>query len=320
MPTPTPNTSPLYQSGTNAAITNGTFAYPPGTNIDFPEMYPNNLPVTPNYIEPDSINATNPVIPLDFGFVSVRGIFDEDSVYPFRIIGNVSYANVGAAVALDFGQPNAVRLALPNDIILGRLMQPEFRDAYGYPGLVVGSIQTKGGLPLPVDTTNAPAPTTPGGASLSAVSGGALAAGTVYVKLTLVTAAGGETAAGPEESIAVTANQGVAIVAPGAQPGVVGYNVYASTATGTEELQNAEPITIGINTTLNTIVTGTAAAPAASTATAIVAAPVTPGNSVMGGFVPGTVQGLPAAFNRTNVVTDTFTDSNGVLWATVLFL
>ncbi len=320
MAAPTPNTSPLYANGTNVPLNTGTFAFPPGTNIDFPEQYPNQLPDTPNYIQPDSIYATNPVIPLNFGFVSIRGIYDEDSVYPFQIVGTVSYENCGNAVALDFGVPNAVRLAQPNDIIVGRLAQPEFRNSYGQPGLVVGAIQTKGGLPLPIDTTNVPAPGSPGSASLSTTTGGSLPAETVFVKVTYVPANGGETAASGEASIAVTADEAVVVASPAAVAGVDSYNVYASTATGTEVLQNAEPLPIGTNAVLNTLVTGTAAAPSASTATAVVAAPVTVGNSVMGGFVPGTVQGLPAAFNRTNVVTETFTDSAGQLFATVLFL
>ena len=320
MTAPTPNTSPLYANGTNVPLNTGTFAFPPGTNIDFPEQYPNELPVTPNYIQPDSILATNPVIPLDFGFVSIRGIYDEDSILPFQIIGTVSYENCGAAMALDFGQPNAVRLALPNDIILGRLAQPEFRDAYGQAGLVVGAIQTKGGLPLPVDTTNVPAPGSPGSPALTAGSGGSLPAETVFVKITYVPVNGGETLPSGEASIAVTANQAVTVASPPQIAGVGGYNIYASDATGTEVLQNAEPLPIGTNGVINALVTGTASAPTASTATAVVAAAVTVGNSVMGGFVPGTVQGLAAAFNRTNVVTETFTDAAGVLYATVLFL
>ena len=311
----TPNTTPLFLNGTTVDLSQGTFAFPTGTEIDMPEMYPNGLPTIPNYIQPSS-----PSIPLNFGAVGVSGILDEDSSYPFQVIGTVSYDDVGKAVAVDFGQANAVRLAQPNDIILGQLLQVEYRSAYGIAGLVMATVQTEGGLRVPIDTTNVAAPVAPAAASLTAASGGALSAGTVFVKVAYVTGNGGITAASPESSIVVTANQEVLVASPPTISGVTGYNVYASTATGTEELQNAEPLPIGTTAVLTAVATGAAAAPTTSTATAVVAATVTIGGSVMGGFQPGYVQGLAASFARTNVVTNITLDSNGNPWATVLFL
>lgn len=80
--------------------------------------------------------------------------------------------------------------------------------------------------------------------TLGSVAGGALGATTYYAKITLVSAAG-ESTPSPESSLAVLANNLLTVASPAVQTGVTGYNVYVSTATGTETLQNASPIAIG---------------------------------------------------------------------------
>jgi hypothetical protein len=98
-------------------------------------------------------------------------------------------------------------------------------------------------------------------------SGGSLATGTVYVKVTYVSA-GGETTPSPEQSVAVTGPSGqVVVTAPASETGAIGYKVYAATTAGSEVVQNSgNSIAIGTNYTINTLATGTAAPPSTNTA------------------------------------------------------
>lgn len=90
-----------------------------------------------------------------------------------------------------------------------------------------------------------PPPTS--GPVLASTASGALASATYYVRLTYVTAAG-ESLPGPEASLFVPANSVLQVISPTGVPGsVTGYNVYVSTATGTEAKQNSSPIAIGTN-------------------------------------------------------------------------
>ncbi len=96
-------------------------------------------------------------------------------------------------------------------------------------------------------------------------TGGSLPSETVYVKITYVSA-GGETTPSSEASVAVTGTTGqVVVTSPGATTGATGYNVYASSATGTETKQNSTAIAIGTNYDINSIASG-AALPATNTA------------------------------------------------------
>lgn len=103
----------------------------------------------------------------------------------------------------------------------------------------------------------------------AATTGGSLATGTVYVKLTFVNQAG-ETLTSTEANVAVTGpNASVKITAPTVSGSATGYNVYASGATGTEVLQNgATPVSLTTNYTITSLTTGTASPPASSTAVA----------------------------------------------------
>ena len=124
---------------------------------------------------------------------------------------------------------------------------------------VASAIQTA------LQTAGAAPPATP---TLTAVSGGTLAAGTVYVKTTLVTATG-QTLPSTESSIVVTLDQAVQVSAPPSTlgPDIIGWNVYAADAAGSEVLQNTSPLVLGAAYTIDTLTTGTASPPTTNTAT-----------------------------------------------------
>ena len=103
--------------------------------------------------------------------------------------------------------------------------------------------------------------TAPSGVTAVASSGGALASGTVYYQVTAV-GGFGETTPIAEQSVSVTSNQKVTITIGTEPAGAVGYNIYASSTTGTEVFQG----TTGSNVfVLSTLATGTAAVPGANT-------------------------------------------------------
>lgn len=86
----------------------------------------------------------------------------------------------------------------------------------------------------------------PGAPVLASAVSGALGATTYFVKTTYVNAFG-ETLASVEASLAVAANSVLVVDSPPALAGATGYNVYVSTATGTETKQNTTAIAIGTN-------------------------------------------------------------------------
>lgn len=99
---------------------------------------------------------------------------------------------------------------------------------------------------------------------LSAVSSGALAAATYYVKISYVTPTG-ETAASIEAFLPVAANNLVSIEAPGPDfyQVATGYNVYIGATSFGETRQNSSPISISETWTLPTsgVTTGAALPP-----------------------------------------------------------
>ncbi len=104
---------------------------------------------------------------------------------------------------------------------------------------------------------------------LSRMSGGTLAAATLYAKITYVTASG-ETPPSAESSLAISANNLLRIASPvpPSPASAIGWNAYVSTSTGTEVLQNgATPIAMGTAWTepSSGLVTGSAAPPGANT-------------------------------------------------------
>ena len=128
----------------------------------------------------------------------------------------------------------------------------------------VSFIQNGMQIPPAALPANVPAPAMP--ALSAAPGGGSLPTGTVYVRITYVTAYG-ETTASPEASIAVTGPTGQVTVPSPSQPGAVtGWNVYAASATGAEVLQTATPVAIGTAYAINSLATGGATPPSASTA------------------------------------------------------
>lgn len=114
----------------------------------------------------------------------------------------------------------------------------------------------------------APLPT-PANGALSATVSGALAGATYYVRSTWVNATG-ETLAAPETSLVVAINNVLNVAAPPTPPfGATGWNVYVSTAAGTETKQNGG-VPIGIAAAWvepNTGLVAGAALPGANTTT-----------------------------------------------------
>lgn len=76
----------------------------------------------------------------------------------------------------------------------------------------------------------------PAAPSLSQTAGGSFGATTYYVRITL-TDSTGETLASAESSLAVSANNLLVVAHPSAAGAATGWNVYVSTSTGTEQLQ-----------------------------------------------------------------------------------
>jgi hypothetical protein len=109
---------------------------------------------------------------------------------------------------------------------------------------------------LPVALANAreldfgrnPQPAAPlANGALAQSAGGALAATTYYVRTTWVMADGMESTPAPETNFAVAINNVLNVAAPAGWPiGAIGWNVYVSSATGTETRQNGNsPLTLG---------------------------------------------------------------------------
>lgn len=111
-------------------------------------------------------------------------------------------------------------------------------------------------LPYPLGSPAAPA--------LAAGSGGSLPSETVYVKVTYVSQYG-ESTPSAQSSIGVTGPSGqVTVTGPAAVQNATGWNVYASSTTGVEVLQNVTPIAIGTTSyAINALTTGTVSPPAA---------------------------------------------------------
>jgi hypothetical protein len=123
---------------------------------------------------------------------------------------------------------------------------------------------TLGGAVIPSAGLSPPASPT-----LSSVAGGALAAATLYVETTYVTASG-ETPPSAVGSLAVAADDLLVVASPAAPApaSAVGWNVYVGASSGAEQKQNGStPIAIGANWTEPTtgLVSGTAAPPSANT-------------------------------------------------------
>lgn len=95
----------------------------------------------------------------------------------------------------------------------------------------------------------APALSAPPAAALSSVAGGPLAAATYYVTLTYVNPLG-ETVASVEASLAAAAATLLTVGSPLQAGNATGYNIYASTASGSEKLQNSSPVPLGQSWTL----------------------------------------------------------------------
>jgi hypothetical protein len=92
-------------------------------------------------------------------------------------------------------------------------------------------------------TPGLPSPSAP---SLSSAAGGSLAAATYYAVVTYVNALG-ETGPSPEASLAVATGNLLVVASPAAVGSAIAYNVYVSTVSGAEKLQNGSPVPLGQN-------------------------------------------------------------------------
>lgn len=138
----------------------------------------------------------------------------------------------------------------------GQIFPPNGSTQASYPTSVTAQYLDIYGLPLLPGATDIaivilnnlgvtmPPIAVPAAPVLSAVAGGTLAATTYYAKITYTNAIG-ETLPSPEASLAVVADDVLSVASPAATSGATGWNVFVSTATGTETLQNSSPIAIG---------------------------------------------------------------------------
>jgi len=122
----------------------------------------------------------------------------------------------------------------------------------GWNGTLVGLVEHYTGVLVPDSIHNAnyydviASPSTPG---LSAVAGSLTLPTTFFVKITYLSALG-ETLGSAESSQLVGVTQALKVTSPGAVATAAGWNVYVSTATGTEILQNSTPLAIGADWTM----------------------------------------------------------------------
>lgn len=178
-------------------------------------------------------------------FLARQGSFD-DFLYSDPTDNNVTGQSIGT------GNGSLTAFQLTRD--LGTFLET-MQNISGNPIIYLAGVSIpQAGLAVPA------APT------LSQVAGGSIGATTYFVKITYVTNSG-ETLASSESSLAVSANNLLKVTSPGASSGAIGWNVYVSTASGTETKQNgATAIAIGTSWTEPTtgLVSG-AALPAANT-------------------------------------------------------
>lgn len=156
-------------------------------------------------------------------------------IWEFGIRGHDITDQLGAITLQSLTVTNA------NDIVSQVPSEP------GWPGTCSNCLVHYTGVVVPFSQNTASyyavinppsAPTT------GSTAGGSLSSTTYYVKVTYVDATG-ESTASSETSQAVAASHLLTVTSPGSSGLATGYNVYVSTTTGTETLQNASPIAIG---------------------------------------------------------------------------
>jgi hypothetical protein len=158
--------------------------------------------------------------------------------------------------------------------------------------------------------TPAAAPSAP---SLSAGTSGSLPTSTIYCKVTYV-GAFGETLPSAEASQAVTGPNGdVVVTAPSTVAGATGWNLYASSASGGEFLQNAVPNALGSNFTINSLVVGGVSPPTVAPSTEL------PAGLILGQTLVGTSATYTANSGNTgNFTCGTVTVAQGAIEGTYM--
>ena len=117
-----------------------------------------------------------------------------------------------------------------------------------YKSVFNGRLVFSNGVDAPFKYGYVPTPIAP---TLGTSTAGAKAARTYYVTVTYISA-NGETIASEESSQLVPLNDVLTVTSPVAFNGATGWNVYYSTTSGAPLLQNASPLTIGVNHTETT--------------------------------------------------------------------
>jgi hypothetical protein len=208
-------------------------------------------------------------------------------VSPTRIDGTTPSQAAGSIVDVTVTNPDTQQGTLPNAFRYGTILLSssfetgDFSEWYGYyqhnanvnsvitgtPGGDVHSGTKAYRIHFVICGVDVPAATT-----LSQTGGSH--PGTYYVRYTYYTTDGfegalhpGQTKASVEQSFTVTAGNDLTVASPPAATGLTGWNVYISSSSGTEVLQNGTPIAIGTNWTQNVaLLTGTASPPSTDTA------------------------------------------------------
>lgn len=142
----------------------------------------------------------------------------------------------------------------PNTTILSNMQEPNWLGTLAGWGLHHTGVLYPLGTVSPASYASISPPAAP---SLSQVTGGLIAATTYFVKITYA-GSGTETTPSAESSLLVLLDNLLQVASPAPSGTAIGYNVYVSTTTGTETLQNNSPVPIGSSWTLPTsgIVTG----------------------------------------------------------------
>lgn len=150
---------------------------------------------------------------------------DRDTFEAFFIAQNgpatpflLSVTNDNSKTALQFGIGNS------NTLTFSSLLPPQ-TNVVSTVGVYANGVAVVSGI------------ATPASPALTTVAGGTKPARTNFVRIAYRNAAGGESPASAEASIATALNFLVKVTSPAASPGAVDWRVYVATATNTETLQ-----------------------------------------------------------------------------------
>lgn len=213
------------------------------------------------------------------GCVNVQsyGAVGNDSTDDTAAVQNAITAAQAAGGGCVFFPPTGSKYLITGELILpdNTGNNPPTQNAFELMGSGAGMDGSNaGGPPVGGSQLDLRASTTaaPGAPTVTPTTGtGSLAAATYYVKITFVdNIAGtqGETTPSAETSSVLSAAGELTVTSPTGDGEPYAYNVYISTSTGTETLQNGSPIALGTNYVQSAALASGAALPATNTTTA----------------------------------------------------